>query len=310
MHRSSHMFRSPGLMALAVASLLASVAIVARSHAEVFTLAAGSADRIQDLIDAEVAAGDVIELGAGDFAVASAINFRGLGITLRGSVGKSGEATTRLVGAGGTGILACLSGEDAATVIEDLVVMDGDIDLGAGLLINQAGPTVRRVRFQDNVASVFGGGVAIFGASSAPSFDACAFIGNRADLVGGGVLNGTDATPVYRDCFWSDNTVGLYGRAAYNQVDSMPTFEGCEVVGCCEVVPPESFNDAGGNLIEATCEDCRSDLNCYGGVGSADLGLLLGAWGTDLESYDLDGDGTVGGSDIGVLVGGWGACPG
>ncbi len=291
-----------------VASLLTSMLFGGAASAEEFVLSPGSGSRIQDLIDDQVAAGDTIRLEAGDFTVESTIRLRGRAIRLVGTTDAKGRVASRLVGAGATGILACRDGESAATVIEDLVVTGGDIDLGAGLLIDRASPTVRRVDFLDNRASVFGGGVAVFGAVSEPRFEACRFIGNQADLVGGGSLNGTDARPVYRDCFWSGNEVGLYGRAIYDQIDSLATLENCVVEGCCQVVPPESYTDGGGNQIEPVCDECRGDLNCYGGVGSADLGLLLGAFGTSIPTYDLDGDGVVAGGDIGVLISQWGAC--
>ncbi|MEI6474596.1 MAG: hypothetical protein WCO75_04320, partial [Planctomycetota bacterium] len=51
------------------------------------------------------------------------------------------------------------------------------------------------------------------------------------------------------------------------------------------------------------------DLNHDGLTNGADLGVLLGAWGT--SGYDcradLDDDGTVGGGDLGILLGHWGA---
>ncbi len=276
--------------------------------AEVFTVPAGPASRIQALIDEAVSDGDEILLEAGDHVVEAVIDLRGRAITLRGETDRLGRPVARLVGAGGTGILSCRSGETRATRIEALEVLGGDIDLGAGLLVVDSGPTVRGVRFIGNVASVFGGGVGIFGAKSGPLFEECHFIGNRADLVGGGCLNGTDASPVYRDCFWTGNEAGLYGRGMYNQIDAAPSLAGCEVAGCCDVVPPSSYVDEGGNLIVPYCEGCRADFNCYGGVGAADLGLLLGAWGTSSAVYDLDGDGVVGGSDIGALVAQWGPC--
>ena len=296
-------FRLHLLLVAALSSLTGSNAMC-----ETFVLEPGPANRIQDIIDNEAVDGDLILLEAGDFPVEATINLRGRAITIRGTVDRQGEPITRLIGVGTTGIFVCRTEEGPGTVLEDLLIRDGNIDLGAGLLVDRASPTVKRVDFINNRASVFGGAVAVFGQESSPFFEACRFEGNQADLVGGGCLNGTDSTVLYRGCFWSGNTAGLYGRAVYDQIGSFPTFENCVVEGCCQVVPPESYIDGGGNLIEATCDDCGADLNCYGGVGSADLGLLLGAWGTSLESYDLDGDGIVGGSDIGVLVSQWGEC--
>jgi len=49
-----------------------------------------------------------------------------------------------------------------------------------------------------------------------------------------------------------------------------------------------------------------ADLNGDGVVDGADLGLLLGAWGSSGGPADLNGDGVVDGADLGVLLGGWG----
>jgi hypothetical protein len=46
------------------------------------------------------------------------------------------------------------------------------------------------------------------------------------------------------------------------------------------------------------------DLDGNGIVNGADLGLLLGAWGT--AGADLDADGTTNGADLGLLLGSWG----
>jgi len=276
--------------------------------AETFVLSLGPASTIQNLIDNVVVDGDVIELEQGDYLVSSALNLKGLSITIRGAVDSKGDPLSRLIGVKRTGILVCSSNETSQTVLEDLVVTNGDIDLGGGLLIIDSSPAIRRVRFVSNRASIFGGGVAIFGAPSSPVFEECTVENNLANLVGGGSLNGTSATPIYRDCLWSGNEAGLYGREMYNQVDSFPTLIDSLVSGCCGVVPPASYIDGGGNSVVLTCEDCVGDINCYGGVNAADLGVLLSAWGSDNPACDLDGDGNVGGSDIGILMSQWGAC--
>ncbi len=48
------------------------------------------------------------------------------------------------------------------------------------------------------------------------------------------------------------------------------------------------------------------DLNGDGVVDGADLGLLLGAWGsTTNAAADLSDDGVVDGADLGLLLGAW-----
>jgi len=49
-----------------------------------------------------------------------------------------------------------------------------------------------------------------------------------------------------------------------------------------------------------------ADLNGDGIVDGADLGALLGAWGSTDPSADLNGDGIVDGADLGSLLGAWG----
>jgi spore coat protein A len=55
--------------------------------------------------------------------------------------------------------------------------------------------------------------------------------------------------------------------------------------------------------------ECPGDFNFDRGVDGADLGVLLGVWGTSDFFADLNGDGTVDGADLGLLLGVWGTCP-
>lgn len=54
---------------------------------------------------------------------------------------------------------------------------------------------------------------------------------------------------------------------------------------------------------------CQSDLNGDCTVDGADLGLLLGDWGSRNSTADVNGDATVDGADLGLLLGAWGDCP-
>ncbi len=47
------------------------------------------------------------------------------------------------------------------------------------------------------------------------------------------------------------------------------------------------------------------DLNFDGVVGSGDLSILIGSWGSTTSVADLDGDGTVGSNDLALLIGNW-----
>ncbi len=55
--------------------------------------------------------------------------------------------------------------------------------------------------------------------------------------------------------------------------------------------------------------DCDADQNGDDIVDGADLGLLLGKWGSTRGAADLNQDGIVDGADLGLLLGAWGSCP-
>ena len=63
--------------------------------------------------------------------------------------------------------------------------------------------------------------------------------------------------------------------------------------------------------VPASAQSCTGDLNGDRTVTGADIGILLGEWGTSggTTGADIDGNGTVSGSDLGLLLGAWGPCP-
>ena len=64
-----------------------------------------------------------------------------------------------------------------------------------------------------------------------------------------------------------------------------------------------------GRVLLVVRSTCPADLNNDNSVNGADLGLLLGEWGSAGGQADLSDDGTVNGADLGLLLGAWGACP-
>ncbi len=65
--------------------------------------------------------------------------------------------------------------------------------------------------------------------------------------------------------------------------------------------------DLNGDVIPDICQ-CMGDLNFDGAVDSADLVMLLGAWGSNAAA-DLNGSGVVDAADLVQLMGAWGICP-
>ena len=65
-------------------------------------------------------------------------------------------------------------------------------------------------------------------------------------------------------------------------------------------------SDVNSNGVPDECDLRSGDLNLDGVVGSADLALLLGAWGGTLpEIIDLTGDGVVSAADLSFLFSNW-----
>lgn len=58
-------------------------------------------------------------------------------------------------------------------------------------------------------------------------------------------------------------------------------------------------------VVDLPSIDCDADLDGDGRVDAADLGLLIGAFGTTDSVADLDGSGTVDAADLGLLIGAW-----
>lgn len=70
---------------------------------------------------------------------------------------------------------------------------------------------------------------------------------------------------------------------------------------------PETVSSIGLRRTKSAPNPCPADLNGDGVVDGADLGALLGDWGS-VGVGDLNGDGVTNGADLGELLGAWGSC--
>lgn len=110
-------------------------------------------------------------------------------------------------------------------------------------------------------------------------------------------LCGGCGTPGNGCCFAPHASIGCNGAACCRLV--------CQVdPRCCLVL----WDGSCASQAQTLCAGCRADLNGDGVVNGADLGLLLGAWGTSDPCADLNNDGLVNGADLGILLGAWGPC--
>ena len=210
---------------------------------------------------------------------------------------------------------------------------------GGGLYSNDgSNPSLTNCIFRNNKSEEEGGGM--FCINNSPTLSGCTFVMNTAENDGGGIYCNDSANPTLNNCEFRNNSATTYdgggmsctlnsspsltscvfeGNSAtrnadnlYCQDNSNPVLTNCTFTECCEVYPTVGYIDNGGNLFagqpHVACEDCRADVNCDGIVDSADLGLILSGWGSDITQYDVDGDGLVQGGDLGYLLGSWGVC--
>jgi Tol biopolymer transport system component len=68
---------------------------------------------------------------------------------------------------------------------------------------------------------------------------------------------------------------------------------------------PFDQNGAGDVFVRSFDVAVSGDLDGDEDVDAADLGLLLGAWGTGDPSADLDGNGIVDAADLAIILGAW-----
>ena len=262
---------------------------------------------IEDAVEA-AGYGDVVLVEAGTYFPTRTINPGGKPITIRGSVDARGTPITFIDGGDQIRVLECSSGETSTTVFENLVIQNGYSSSGGGMLNQFSNPTLTNCTFTGNSAEYYGGGMDNI--ISSPTLTNCTFASNSADYGGGMRNNYSSSNPTLTNCTFTNNSAERGGGGMFNRGSSSPILIDCTFTECCQVDPPRSFVDGGGNDYESWCDDCRADVNCRdNAVNAADLGILIGSWGTSDTQCDINGDGTVSAADLGLLIGAWGPCP-
>ena len=292
--------------------------------------------------------GDVIQLSAETYAERATIDTLGKAITLRGALDKAGSPASILDGGNtsdesvldggnppgeinGIRVLICQSGETDATVFENLVIRNGyavgtfgGFNGGGGMYNGGSSPTVANCIFENNQA-VYGGGGMFNENGSAPTVIDCVFRNNQASR-GGGMLN-QFSSPTLEGCVFTGNQAFVGG--GLSNFDSSPTVSNSNFCGnavadigfeiASQIDGDPIAGEEAGNCIAIDCDDCEEgdgdtldtcvgDINADGFVDSADLGLIIGSWGSTNSLADLDGDGLVNSADLGIMIGAWGPC--
>ncbi len=133
----------------------------------------------------------------------------------------------------------------------------------------------------------------------------------------------TDADPLFVDANGPDNQYGTADddcrlSAGSPLIDAaknaaVPVWTTMDVAGLPRFTDDPATADTGvgtAPLVDFGAHEFGvpvvfGDINGDGLVDGADLGLLLGAWGSDDPAADLNGDGIVDGADLGLLLGAW-----
>ncbi len=264
----------------AVAAL---VAVVVGVRAETILVPEDVAS-VQEAINLAVD-GDVVELGPGVHR--GGVDLRGKAITIRGAAGA--EFTSLL---GGEGVIRCLSGEGAGTVIEGLTIAGGTGVLG-----------------EDGTRR--GGGLHVDGAS--PRIRLCIVVGNTADRGPGAWVR--RGQPVFEDCWFHDNL--------------SPHTDGVVCEGVAPRFVRCGFHEDGVQWADAPPVDIRSDCAspggacCLGGycVQTTDIACddAGGRWHADAACGsgvcpaecpgDTNADRRINHTDLLRVLDGWGLCP-
>ncbi|MAB71982.1 MAG: hypothetical protein CMJ54_05705, partial [Planctomycetaceae bacterium] len=181
----------PGISSLTAAAEMISVCAEGCDHTSINAAIATARD------------GDVIQLSAETYAEGSVISTDGKAITLRGVLDERGAPASVLDGAGSHRVLICEHGEDSGTVFENLVIRNGENDIGGGMYNDFSSPTLTNCTFTGNTAGDDGGGMSNHVGS--PMLTDCTFMNNSSIFSGGGMHN-EFSHPILIRCTFADNS--------------------------------------------------------------------------------------------------------
>ena len=194
---------------------------------------------------------------------------------------------------------------------------------GGGVQLVGGSPIVRNCDVSDNTAGNRGGGFHVVQYNTgAAQMDGCTISGNRSNVSdGGGIsmapLAGAAQKFLVSNCQITNNFAQARGGGVWAVVDPANpqqnvTLSGNTICNNTSAISKREnvwalFED-GGNTI---C-DCISDINGDRATNSADLGIMLGYFGTitdpDFIQPDQDMNGKIDSADLGSLLSNFGDC--
>ena len=305
---------------------------VASTHADTITVCSSGCDfsSIKNAIDSS-SNGDVISISAGQYNERNMDTKRS--ITIQGAVDESGAPAVIINSNGSKRIFLADDGQDV--VLRNLVMQNGDEDeggavkidgnshidfdnciirnnegkKGGGVYVNSGSATFTSCRFENNESEDEGGALHLN--SSSATLTDCTFVENETDKNGAGIYANSSPVTLF-GCEISDNDADEDGGGIYR---NSSTVKLTDTIVCGNSPNDQiegSWQDLGGNCVEINCDncqpDCIADVNQDGIVDSADLGLVIAAWGSSNATCDLDGNKLVDGGDVAYVLGYWDSC--
>jgi len=249
---------------------LAAAIVLPGSPAAALTLvvdAAGSGDylTIQAGLDA-AASGDTVLVHPGTYTgeFNRALDFQGKALLLTSSAG----ATETIIDCQGADRAFFFhSGEDSASVVHDLAVVNGSEICGGAVYCEDSGARFVDVAFFANESAKFGGAIYASGARTIV-LDGCTFVNNSITGSGGAVYVGSMTDAIIRGCTFASNDAGVYGGALVCDANSTATIRNCLIGG-------NSAGQGGGiycgvgsavDLVEVSLEHNTATNSGAGGV--------------------------------------------
>ena len=213
---------------------------------------------------------------------------------------------------GGTGTLhdTLLHGgafyiKDSSPTIEDCTITGNVAQMGAGGSVDHGSPRFNNCVFQDNYATIDGGGLR-FTAFSFPIFNDTSFLNNGASVYGGAINYAFDSQGVHQSCTFNGNTAGVSGGCISMTCDCSAA--DVQNSTLCNSQPNHiegPWNNLGGNTL---CGICTGDVTADGVVDVSDILAIISAWGGCVCVEDITNDSSVAVDDLLIVLEHFGAC--
>lgn len=252
---------------------------------------------IQRAIDAAPATGAALCVLPGTYK--GLIDFKGKPINL---VSSGGPLVTFLDG-GGTGpVVSFKTAEGKDSILNGFTVRNGRANIGAGIFIKEASPTIRNSIVAGNRATGQfgrGGGAAVNGVWAHPSITCTKFLDNSADYGGGALVSAYSANPYLRSNLFQGN------RAPYGGAISV-AWSGRLDLGWTQFLANRADVDGGGIHIgvphgNALVRQVWFKSNTAGNLGGA---MWVPAGFADVINSTFDGNQAAVGGAIAAGFGG------